>query len=42
VPISPEDYEKAVTALAQMIEQWWRENHNDEPERARPGGKVRP
>jgi hypothetical protein len=31
VPISPEDYQQAVTALAQMIEQWWRNHHDDEP-----------
>lgn len=31
VPISPEDYQQAVTALAQIIEQWWRNHHDDEP-----------
>jgi hypothetical protein len=29
--MSPEDYQQAVTALAQMIEQWWRNNHYNEP-----------
>jgi hypothetical protein len=32
VPISPEDYQKAVTALAQMMERWWRRHHDDEPQ----------
>jgi hypothetical protein len=26
VPISEEDYQKAVTALVQMIAQWWNAN----------------
>jgi hypothetical protein len=42
VPISPEDYEKAVTALAQMIKKWWHEHHHFEPERAGPGDNVQP
>jgi hypothetical protein len=37
VPISPEDYEKAVTALAQMIDKWWHEHRHDEPGRAGTG-----
>ncbi|GAA2669680.1 hypothetical protein Apa02nite_016560 [Actinoplanes palleronii] len=37
VPMSPEEYQQAVTALAQMIEQWWRNHHDDEPsDRDRP------
>jgi hypothetical protein len=42
VPISPEDYQKAVTALAQVIEQWWHKHHNDEPERTGPDDNVAP
>ena len=31
VPISSEDHEQAVTALAQMIEQWWLKRHDVGP-----------
>lgn len=32
VPISTEDYQTAVTALAQMIGQWWnRQQHDQDP-----------
>ncbi len=30
VPISDEDYEQAVTALATMIGQWWARNHEQQ------------
>jgi len=30
-PISAEDHQQAVTALTQMIEQWWRNQHDVEP-----------
>jgi len=30
VPITAEDHEQAVTALAQLIEQWWRKRRDAE------------
>jgi hypothetical protein len=41
VPITSEDHQQAVTALAQLIEQWWLNRHDVELS-AQPGGGSAP